>query len=387
MVKQSELANFFQSSLDRLAPDPRPDATTRVPDWPESEQPDFGAFDAADLIELSGRQTDQTIEGLGTSDSLAQASEYPEIEGAIRTVGIEALAFYKSYRLISQTPFPGKWGIFYIDRGIHHLTSKIRGHFPGLSLPGKVALDWLRAHEFFHFKFDVYALMAEGVVGHELWNPLQHVYRKHSIHLVEEALANRDVMTWAKRSRHATGFSSFVESYMSLQPGAYARFAEPEQRLSSELAANLLDLNVSRSARRDDQSNWVAKVPWLGTATSALKRDCCCPEHIIQVPRLHPFWKPAWAIPVIRKVIDGPKVQKFLIGSANQLVERWGDTKSKLVESPALNGLDFKRWSRQPDLWSVRVGDNYRAHLARSADDPGVWIAQDLGSHKAMGHG
>jgi len=63
---------------------------------------------------------------------------------------------------------------------------------------------------------------------------------------------------------------------------------------------------------------------------------------------------------------------------------RWEGTKSKLAEA-ITRGADFKRWPRRgPGVYSVRLNDNYRAHIQRpSVGD--TWTALDLGTHKKMG--
>ena len=62
-------------------------------------------------------------------------------EGAIRAAGIEILAFYKSYRHINKPPFRGEWGIFYINRGIQHITQMLAMEFPGASNLREITLN------------------------------------------------------------------------------------------------------------------------------------------------------------------------------------------------------------------------------------------------------
>jgi hypothetical protein len=65
----------------------------------------------------------------------------------------------------------------------------------------------------------------------------------------------------------------------------------------------------------------------------------------------------------------------------------WTIRKKDLARSTALKSLDFKQWRNGgPDIYSVRVDGNYRAHV-RYDRDGSVWLAEQIGNHKAMGHG
>jgi hypothetical protein len=64
----------------------------------------------------------------------------------------------------------------------------------------------------------------------------------------------------------------------------------------------------------------------------------------------------------------------------------WKRTKQKLGIAITA-GADFKKWDKGGnDLYSVRINDNFRAHLCRrkESDD---WLAVAIGKHKEMGHG
>jgi hypothetical protein len=173
------------------------------------------------------------------------------LDGGIREVGLDVYAFYKSRRFLHGRPYVGKWGIFYLAHGVDRTAELIADYYPAYGDPKRLAYEFLRAHERFHFRFDMYALSAEAQVGKALYEPLKRAFHHHKVYEVEEALANRDAWDWAKQSR--IGLKEFAFEFMKLQPGAYARFDEERATLSSELAANLLDQDLSSSARRGDQ--------------------------------------------------------------------------------------------------------------------------------------
>lgn len=322
--------------------------------------------------------------------------EAAEFDGRVRTEGFDCLAFYKSRRHRDRPPYPGRWGIFFLDRGIRHLSDLISSAIPALAsgvIPpprgrtstGPVSFtntrEWaylfLREHERYHFRFDIYALGTEAIVERALYEPLAHAFRRHPSHLVEEALANAAAHRWTKRGRNGRSrLGIFARDFMRLQPNAYARFEEPLTNLNAELAANLLDLHVHCGAARHDQAGWVAGIPPHLDA---------CPEYLVHTSaRVHAV-RPTLCIPEVRRVVDGAHVAKRLrkIGS---LRSKWEATKRKLLQAPALPGLNFKPWNPSIIEWSVKVDDGYRAHV-RQIDPPNaVWETTGIGTHTEMGH-
>lgn len=88
----------------------------------------------------------------------------------------------------------------------------------------------------------------------------------------------------------------------------------------------------------------------------------------------------------MKNVEDGEGVTKDLEGRFAHLRKQWTETKTKLLENRLLRGLNFKPWPKDgPGRYSVRVDDNFRAHLRHMGD--GRWIAYVLGPHTKLGHG
>lgn len=208
------------------------------------------------------------------------------LDHGIREAGFDVYAFYKSRRHIADRPYPGKWGIFYLEHGVSRIQELIEATYPGYGSSSRLAYEFLREHERFHFKFDLYALSVEAKIGRALYDPLKHAFRNHRVYQVEEALANRDAWEWAKRGR--VGLAEFAYDFMKLQPGAYARFDERKFELAGELAANLIDLNLSSIARRGDQALWVDNVP------DELLRRSLCPEYFVRPSSLAAWINPTW---------------------------------------------------------------------------------------------
>lgn len=303
------------------------------------------------------------------------------VDGGIREIGMEALAFYKSFRYVKLAPFPGHWGIFYLEPGIKRVQELIRNYDPNHPDPRGLAIEFLRRHERLHFKFDVYSLGLESALSKHLYEPLNSAFRSYAIYQVEEGLANHEAWRWAGARKQGPAIKTFAEDFMSLQPGGYGRFREDREVLTSELAANLIDLNLATGARRDDQALWVANVP-----VAMSRWQSYCPEYGVAGAVLTRWINPAWKLPTVKAIHDGKAVRKEIEGRYAGKRNKWESTKAKLIQESGIPGLEFKRWNDTGE-WSVKVDDNFRAHLLPVDLSKGIWEAQRFGPHTAMGHG
>jgi hypothetical protein len=323
------------------------------------------------------------------------SKEAAEFDGRVRTEGFDCLAFYKSRRHRDAAPFRGNWGIFYLDTGLRYLSNLVRSAVPRLrsgAIPTRARmgarpraispLEWaysfVRAHERYHFRFDIYALTMEAAARAAFYEPLSQAFRHHPSHLVEEGLANVAAYQWAlfHTDRHS-GVVTFARDYLRLQPHAYARFEEPQAELRAELAANLLDLDLKLAARRYDQEWGVARVPDLLDQ---------CPEHLISFPVRPRGLRPALCIPSVNKVIEAVHVTKYL-KKKPELRAKLKTTTKKLCNNPATPGLNFKPWDATHREWSVKLDDGNRAHLLQHDPANAIWQVIDVGTHKQTGHG
>lgn len=343
-------------------------------EFPASDWPGLDEIDAVDSI--NEIKKDEDIPTGKLNDDLRGL-----VDGGLREQGMEALALYKSFRFVSKPPFPGYWGIFYLDAGILRVSELIEGYGLAPVDACQMAVKFLRTHERLHFKFDVYALGVESILSQHRYEPLKLAFRNRKIFQVEEALANNEAWDWAKKQGPL--LQQFAEDFMSVQPGAYARFSEDRHELSAELAANLIDLNFVPSARRHDQPLWVANLP-----TAMNRWQSYCKEYLVSASSVLSRWiDPAWKLPRVTDISDGDEVRKALNGRYATHRGKWKETKEKLLKEPGLPGLRFKPWDKSSGTWSVRIDDNFRAHLMPTDVSMGRWQAIELGPHKAMGHG
>ena len=373
------MANAVEKLFDSILPNLDEGEQPRWP-IPDDLLDEWEADDALGLPEyLEAGELNEEDLGRDRGLILGPNTEDKEaFEGAIRHVGIDALAFYKSRRFLNLAPCPGKWGIFYFYQGLGFVSSELQKEYPSAGNHNLLALNFLREHERFHYRADLQTLMFEATLGKSLYLPIRKALRGRRSQFAEEALANRQVWEWAKKP--SVGIREFAEEFMRLQPNAYARFDENPLKLAAEWATTVIDFQPPGTAIRTDLA------PWIDNTPKDLLRPTLCPEH--RVPYFNPqHWiDPAMVPPPVRSVEESQNLKEELSGKLNDLAEQWGETKTKLLANRLLRGLNFKPWTiGKEKFWSVRVNDGSRAHLRHLGD--GRWEAYEIGSHKALGHG
>jgi hypothetical protein len=241
-----------------------------------------------------------------------------------------------------------------------------------------MALEFLRAHERFHFLADIQTLLFEATLGKQLYEPARRALVGRASLFVEEALANRRVWDWARK--HEIGLEEFAHNFLSVQPNAYSRFEEDKLDLAAEWAGVMVDHQAPLTSRRDDLAAWIESVP------KTFMRASLCPEYFVIPANLAIWIAPASRISPVSSVLDGPDVVKSLSGRFSGLRDAWEETKKKLLQDRLSGGLDFKRWPDDgKDCFAVRVDRKNRAHLRHIGN--GLWEAYRIGAHTAMGHG
>lgn len=373
-------------------------AINNIPDDTEIDIPHVGEVRDLDDDFFEGYAIDE--EGTSIDDYKKDHENYHEpltdddrraIDGAIRSpLGFEVLAFYKSRRLRDRKPYVGKWGIFYLSVGIDRIAELLMSRF-GSSLPEfkarQLSRSLIQQHERFHYKFDIHALTIESLLKKNLYLPLKRAFRHHPHHQIEEGLANSMAYTWSKspRNRFLADFGDFVSEFMSLQPAAYARFNEKKKDMFAELNANLIDNDISASARRRDPNLWVGNLQWFGPKLGLP------PEYIITPKNISLYLSPyaLWEIPKLDEIVETSQFMKYFKKHPTHK-ELWIKVKEKLLSNYDYCGLHAKRLAGRSHIWSVRIqGKNLLAHLHPPAitGKSGSWEAFKIGDHKEMGHG
>lgn len=376
---------IFRKVLPTLPPfDEKEDMPDGEADYPRDEFPiDTRPLWDVEVIDLPRGGSEDPEQQVKLGDHAGA------VEGSIRDCGLDVLAFYKSYRFLQDRPYPGKWGVFFVNSGVNHIAHMLSLEFPKLQDPREIALDFLWAHELYHAKFDVSVLPFEAHSHKQLYRQQKAAFRRRQTQQPEEALANLAAWDYAKtidcslsqsRKSHNVnepGIADFFHDFMKSQPGAYSRFDEPRADLQSETAAGIFKGRRYPGAQCDELSDWIGLVPSFACNKSAI------PRHLVIGVDYRKLVSPARYIPVVRDLLETPKFLKDLIPEHKTL---WHNTKKKLLASACLPGLDFKFWE-EPQTWSVRVNGNFRAHMSPICMTSGTWQANSYGNHKKMGHG
>jgi hypothetical protein len=376
-----KIDELFDSVLDILGPPPPQDKRSNVPPW-GVDTFDERFADEEDRVQTLDeneylRRVSERLTGNRNLPDLS-SEEKEAAEAGIRCRGFDILAFYKSRRYVDQRPYKGKWGIFYLHQGIQFVAERLAKDHPGYGNPWALAYEFLRAHEWFHYRADLQTLMFEAVTKRHLHAPVRQLFRSRRDDFVEEALANRQAWDWARLPR--IGLRDFAYEFMKLQPGAYARFDENRLQLAGEWAANVVDLKTYSGALRPDLAHWVEASP------DGLTRKSMCPEYVVTPHSIESWWPAALVPPPVSHITDDDAVTKYLSKKKDQtLASRWVITKDRLLVDRFGNGLNFKPWRKEAPAWSVKVDGGNRAHLMPEGN--GIWRAYKIGTHSETGHG
>ncbi len=155
-----------------------------------------------------------------TIDVDSENEPYGSAIGRIGEEGIEAIAFYKSFRFKNYQPAKGFWGIFYIKPRFKALQIEMCLDLNVKSNEAYVKLhEFLYGHEIYHYKVDAICLQHESFMNKFLYRP----YRKLVGNLPisdwwEEAVANHYALT-----KNDGKFTQFFTKLILNSPGAYAK--------------------------------------------------------------------------------------------------------------------------------------------------------------------
>ena len=171
------------------------DPSRPLPPFLESTTFPFGATDLDGQIVDVDRESDAPSIGAGR---LTTGEDIDAGRRAYRELGVDVLAFYKSFRFRDCPPFRGHWGIFLIDVGIDAVAAEYAAMAPGLPFAElrELAVATLLAHERYHFWIDAWALGQESLplTSPRIKRYVYYLAAKRDARLteddVEESLAN-----------------------------------------------------------------------------------------------------------------------------------------------------------------------------------------------------
>ncbi len=332
-----------------------------------------------------GADVDERFPGLG-------GQEGKKIQQSVQLHGMDALGWYVSFHN------PGlQWGIYVPISGIVYL---IQHAFAGLSAPiatkSHLAFHAILNHELFHFATD-YAIAQAELSHQEPWYvPAQEAFRadKPDYCVTEEQLANAYMLSAfrsMKSDLRVRGKQAALRAFVKQQPEGYRDALSVRSLHWDRLLATLACRYGScgkKSAGHSFLWNPSLGYDWLRQFTIHPRVDWrYCPIHLVADSArlgIPPGWLSVFSR--LSSIEETVEFRKTLETLTSPIQRAWERTKHKLGIAITA-GVDFKKWDNGGnDLFSVRVNDNFRAHLRRrkESDD---WLAVAIGNHKEMGHG
>jgi hypothetical protein len=222
MPRQNVAEQFFDQIEAALE-----DCPPELLDWPSPGSPedesglDLDSWHSDNDILVDSESEFASVE-IELSDEVYEQCQYH-----VRARGIDALAFYKSKRFLLRPPFPGKWGVFFLDFGLRFIEEELGRYYPGSAKIDEIGRRFLLEHELTHFKSDIFCGFLEIVTGRNLFETITTAMVGRQTFFVEEAIANQRAYEWAKKA----GVEEFAFDFMSIQPNTYRRFTESINRL------------------------------------------------------------------------------------------------------------------------------------------------------------
>jgi hypothetical protein len=211
--------------------------------------------------------------------SEADREDAVEAEAAHRELGLDVFAFYVSFHT---TPAGGKWGIFYRTEGIRRLALLLmRDVRASCTEAESLAFNLLRAHERFHFRFDLGALYDELILKMPLYNTYsKEVYRNTicTSDCFEESLANHTLVRFRHRNTSVShrALDRFVRDFCMNSPPGYRDYDRDPVEMKERLLGQLRNGKIHERVVGPERE-------WLANFTHQR-----CPEYFVT-----PFRVPA----------------------------------------------------------------------------------------------
>jgi hypothetical protein len=315
-----------------------------------------------------------------------------EFERLVQINGIDALGWYYPFHYqVAQH------GIYLSSKGVLqlalHCFSQHYSDDPREDISRKIqyAAHAILRHETFHFAVECMAANWELSTGTACYIKANKQLRNSAGYIEdEEALANAYMLRgfrWPNSVTYGACATRYLKNFTKRQPAGYnrgANYVTPEQY---ESGCRLLAfdyhnyMNVKWFAPRSAFDSLTlypnpTRIDWRRCPVILLDEAGLFATLGI-VPKF---------INCIAGISETPTFKKQLHRLGANYLRKWDATKTKLVRSTSIPGLDFKPWPPRGKGWfSVRVDGDVRAHLLND-DATRTWSAEEVGRHGAMGH-
>lgn len=332
-----------------------------------------------------GAEIDESFPGLN-------GAEGKKISESVQLHGIDALAWYVSFHQ------PGvQWGVYIPISGLAYLMNRVFDKLPApLETKAHLAFHAVLNHELFHFATD-YTIAQAELAHQEAWYipTKKATSQAHPGYCVwEEQLANAYMLSAFRSMKPALrvkGKQDALKAFVKQQPDGYRDALEVRPPHWNTLLENLaLRFGENTTRSKDHPLLWEPGLGYNWPARFPIRPRIdwrYCPIHLINDSQrigLPPEWLSYFSR--LPEITETTGFQKKLKKLTPPIQRAWERTKEKLGIG-ITTGADFKKWTKGGDnLFSVRVNNNFRAHLQRETESD-EWVAVSIGNHKEMGHG
>lgn len=333
-----------------------------------------------DLDEEYVRLLQDSIDGARLESIFKRGSEDPLWE-------VDSLAWYYPFH------FRGKYepGIYIPLSTVLMISNLIPSSSVAFQDRWNIAFTFIYGHEGFHFHTEHLLAELEIISRRPLFVPskIARIKRELKHHALEEQMANEfgflKAMQYCLERKISISCLSGIKKYARRQPKGYRdfRYVRSLPKLLEETFPLLLEekfeispIGLDVDLERLDLSGL------FGFRRRPYNSHCAL--HILNDTGVEGL-ENLIVDDFPQNIVESEKFMKALRKCDQLIQKKWYKVKSMLSSGSISWKLDLKPWPKEgKDVYSVRVGSNYRAHLKK--DDFKV-VALSIGNHKAQGHG
>lgn len=251
------------------------------------------------------------------------------------------------------------------------------------------SLQFILAHERFHYAADVGIAHIERILGRPMWWPVRESGAAADLLILEEQIATAFGLRRIRYSRQLgarQAYRDLVAFTKTLPPGYRDGYKLVESR--DELEDKLFGLALfSWNVALDTDPPEGVEFQHLYPAFRQYELNRCPTHVLVDHARVELKDLPFNLIMSVQTLTESSAFVKRLQKLPATVRAKWSKTRRMLAQSVGGAGLDFKPWPPGGQgCFSVRVDRSVRAHL-RFTPEKQAWIAESIGDHDAMGHG
>jgi len=314
--------------------------------------------------------------------------EYSRINSEVVSLGIEALAWYRSFHVISE------WGIYIKESSLYYLAETWLRDSDNKSINEGIQQAWqlLWAHEIFHFATDLAIARWEIALQRPLWAFDCFRRKKEAVNYwrFEEQAANAHMIRYLG-DRWSDADLKQLREFTQIQPPGYRDAIEViDDEMFLPLLEELIRAKVGLLGIRvfPELLNSGMPIAAFFDLDDEALAIFNCPVYLVRDAGAV-LQSPVFAqklIAAIPEIEETPQFKKMLAAMHPHFEKRWHQKKRQLEHRVPCHPEFEKFKDGPPKIFSIRLNKGARVHL-EMPHTSGPWKAVAVGQHKEMGHG